>query len=148
MLVDTGEDGEDSEFASRASLYSFKNNAWKESGKGVFKFNTTTVPSHPGTGTKKTGRFIMRAHQTYRLLLNAPVFKEMKVGDSKGNKPSGKSFAFAVIEDGKATPYMVKVSMCALCCRLGELTRHLQLGDSAESEALYHAVQKLQQELD
>lgn len=116
FLVDTGEDGEISEFASRASLYSFKNNAWKESGKGVFKFNTTTVPSKTGTGPKKSGRFIMRAHQTYRLLLNAPVFKQMKIGDSKGNKPSGKSFAFAVIEDGKPTPYMVKVGGFAMHC--------------------------------
>ena len=51
----------------------------------------------------------MRAHQTFRLLLNAPILKEMKFGDSRGNEPAGKSFSFAVIEDGKLTPYMVKV---------------------------------------
>ena len=51
----------------------------------------------------------MRAHSTFRVLLNAPVFKEMKVGDSRGNEPTGKSFAFAVVEDGRPTPHMVKV---------------------------------------
>ena len=51
----------------------------------------------------------MRAHQTYRVLLNAPVFKQMSVGDSRGSEPTGKSFAFAVIEEGKPVPHMVKV---------------------------------------
>ena len=66
----------------------------------------------------------MRAHQTFRLLLNAPIFKQMKVGDSKGNEPSGKSFAFAVIEDGKPTPYMVKVGPCFLdlCLKADKFT--------------------------
>lgn len=51
----------------------------------------------------------MRAHQTYRVLLNAPIIPQMKVGDSRGEEPSAKSFAFAVVEDGKPTPHMVKV---------------------------------------
>ena len=105
--MDTGEEGEESLFASRASLYSFKNNAWKENGKGVFKFNVK--PPSSEQRTPRSGRFIMRAHQTFRLLLNAPILKEMRFGDSKGNEPSGKSFSFAVIEDGKLTPYIVKV---------------------------------------
>ena len=107
MLVDTGEDGEESLFTSRASLFAFKDNAWKESGKGIFKFNVADTPAKEGSA--RTGRFIMRAHQTFRVLLNAPVFKEMKVGDSRGNEPTGKSFAFAVIETGRPTPHMVKV---------------------------------------
>ncbi|KAL9097365.1 MAG: hypothetical protein Q9163_006352 [Psora crenata] len=127
--VETGEDGEDSLFSARASLYSFRG-AWKESGKGVFKFNVTTTTNEEPNRPATAGRFIMRAHQTFRVLLNAPVFKGMKVGDSKGNEPSGKSFAFAVIEDGKPTPHMVK------------------LGDVNESRALYHAVLKLQNERD
>ncbi|KAL9131548.1 MAG: hypothetical protein Q9217_000562 [Psora testacea] len=105
--VETGEDGEESLFSARASLYSFKG-AWKESGKGIFKFNVAAPSAEEPQGSAKTGRFIMRAHQTFRVLLNAPVFKGMKVGDSKGNEPSGKSFAFAVIEDGKPMPHMVK----------------------------------------
>jgi len=108
-IVHTGEDGENSVFAARASLYSFKG-AWKESGKGTLKFNIAASDSANAKETEITGRFIMRAHQTYRVLLNAPIFKEMKVGDVRGNEPTSKSFTFAVIEDGKPTPYMVKVS--------------------------------------
>ena len=51
----------------------------------------------------------MRAHQTYRVLLNAPVFKQMQIGDGKGNEPTGKSFLFAVIENAKPVAHMVKV---------------------------------------
>ncbi|KAG8531606.1 uncharacterized protein KY384_003236 [Bacidia gigantensis] len=102
-----GEDGEHSEITTKASLFAFRNNVWKESGKGTFKFNVADADNE--RGSSKTGRFIMRAHQTYRVMLNTPVFKEMKVGDSKGNEPAGKSFAFLVIEDGKPTPHMIKV---------------------------------------
>lgn len=60
----------------------------------------------------------MRAHQTYRVLLNVPVYKQMKVGDGKGEEPSGKSFAFAAIEkDGKLCPYMIKVKSRVVLCR-------------------------------
>lgn len=51
----------------------------------------------------------MRAHQTYRVLLNVPVFKQMQIGDSRGNEPSGKSFLFAIIENAKPVAHMVKV---------------------------------------
>lgn len=54
----------------------------------------------------------MRAHQTYRVLLNVPVFKQMQVGDSRGNEPSGKSFLFAVIENAKPVAHMLKVGHC------------------------------------
>lgn len=60
--------------------------------------------------TQKSGRFIMRAHQTFRVLLNTPVFKQMKVGDSKGNEPTSKTLSFSVIEKGKPTPYLIRVS--------------------------------------
>ena len=56
----------------------------------------------------------MRAHQTYRVLLNVPVFKQMQIGDSKGNEPSGKSFSFAVIESAKPVAHMVKVKEASL----------------------------------
>jgi Ran-binding protein 3 len=52
----------------------------------------------------------MRAHQTFRVLLNTPIFKQMKIGDSKGNEPTGKSLSFSVIEKGKPTPYLIRVS--------------------------------------
>lgn len=59
---------------------------------------------------EKKARFIMRAHQTYRVLLNQPVFKKMQVGDSKGREPPGKSVSFAVIDQGRPMPHLLKVS--------------------------------------
>ena len=56
-----------------------------------------------------SARFIMRAHQTFRVLLNAPVLKGMIVGDGKGNEPDRKSFQFAAIEEGKVVPHLLKV---------------------------------------
>ena len=51
----------------------------------------------------------MRAHQTFRVLLNAPVLKRMTVGDGAGKEPSGKSFSFGVVEDGMLVPHLLKV---------------------------------------
>lgn len=107
--METGEGGEDSIFSSRASLYSFRDNAWKESGKGIFKLNIAPASPEDASSDRKTGRFIMRAHQTYRVLLNVPVFKQMQIGDSKGDAPAGKSFLFAVIENAKPVAHMLKV---------------------------------------
>ena len=83
---------------------------WKESGKGTFKLNVFISNPDDPDSTQRKGRFIMRAHQTYRVLLNAPVFKGMQIGDGRGNLPTGKSFAFGVVEDGMLIPHMVKVS--------------------------------------
>ena len=105
--VETGEDGEDTIFSSRAKLYAFKDNNWKEAGNGIFKLNV--ISSENPEDEQKTSRFIMRAHQTYRVLLNQPIFPQMKVGDRLGNEPTAKAFAFAVIEDGKPIPHMVRV---------------------------------------
>ena len=87
---------------------------WKESGKGTFKLNVFASTLDDSDSTQRKGRFIMRAHQTYRVLLNAPVFKGMQIGDGRGNLPTGKSFAFGVVEDGMLIPHMVKVSSIAL----------------------------------
>lgn len=115
--VDTGEEGEQSIFSSpRVNLYSWNGTAWKEGGRGTFKLNVPISNLNEASNLQKTGRFIMRAHQTYRVLLNTPVFKQMKIGDSKGNEPQGKSLSFAVIEDGKPTPYLIKVRPTSMLC--------------------------------
>ena len=54
----------------------------------------------------------MRAHQTFRVMLNAPIFKQMKFGNSKGDEPKGRTLSFAVVENGKPTPYQIKVGFC------------------------------------
>ena len=110
LIVETGEDGEETIFSSpRAALFRFDGSSWKEGGRGMFKFNVRGQTSDAATEAQKSGRFIMRAHQTYRVLLNEPVFKDMLVGDAKGNEPKSRSFAFAVIEKGKAVPHMIRV---------------------------------------
>ncbi|KAL8793487.1 MAG: hypothetical protein Q9182_007665 [Xanthomendoza sp. 2 TL-2023] len=123
--VDTGEAGEESLFLSpRAQLYIFDSGGWKEKGKGAFKLNVSDV-----AGEKKA-RFIMRAHQTFRVLLNQPVFKKMQVGDRQGKEPQGKHISFAVIDQGRPLPHLLK------------------LGDEGEAKKLYREVMKLQQDLE
>ncbi len=84
----------------------------------------------------------MRAHQTFRVLLNAPVLEGMTIGD-RGKEPNGKSFQFAAIEDGKIVPHLLKVGG-SIHIRFYADTR--QLGE-AESKTLYHKVKKLQQSM-
>ena len=109
-LVDTGEEGEDPVFTcGRAKLYGWEGK-WKERGTGVLKFNVSTSFQEGSDRPQKKARFIMRAHQTFRVLLNSPVFKGMKIGDLKGNEPAKKQVSIAVIEDGKPTPYLINVN--------------------------------------
>ncbi|KAI4123384.1 MAG: hypothetical protein LQ338_005281 [Usnochroma carphineum] len=123
--VETGESGERSIFtSSRAQLYYFDGGGWHEKGKGAFKLNVAE------NADEKKARFIMRAHQTFRVLLNQPVFKKMQVGDSKGREPSGKNFAFAVIDQGRPTPHLLKLS------------------DENESKTLYREILRLQQDME
>ncbi|KAL9603443.1 MAG: hypothetical protein Q9219_001130 [cf. Caloplaca sp. 3 TL-2023] len=124
--VETGEDGEESIFqSSRAQLYYFDSGGWHEKGKGAFKLNVASSDRD-----EKNARFIMRAHQTFRVLLNQPIFKKMQVGDSKGREPQGKNFSFAVVDQGRPTPHLLKLS------------------DENESKALYREVLKLQREME
>ena len=73
----------------------------------------------------------------------------MVIGEGKGNEPTGKSFAFGVIEEGKLIPHMVKVNIptCSFTPRHSQLTSNLQLGDVTESKTLFHEVRKLQEGL-
>ena len=53
----------------------------------------------------------MRTHATHRVVLNAPIFKEMLVGDPQGKEPTGKkTLSFSVPVDGRLEPHMLKVS--------------------------------------
>ncbi|KAL8973998.1 MAG: hypothetical protein Q9197_001771 [Variospora fuerteventurae] len=134
--VETGEAGERPIFtSSRAQLYYFDSGGWHEKGKGAFKLNVAVAEGgdeqqQQQQQQEKKARFIMRAHQTFRVLLNQPIFKKMQVGDSKGREPSGKNFAFAVIDQGRPTPHLLKLS------------------DENESKALYREVLRLQEEME
>lgn len=106
--------------SARAGLFSWDGAAWKEGGKGIFKLNLTVPGLKISEQTQRSGRFIMRAHQTFRVLLNTPIFKQMKIGDSKGNEPTNKSLSFSVVEKGKPTPYLIRVSGPVQCTQFEE----------------------------
>lgn len=123
FIVETGEDGEDVHFSSRARLYFF-DGAWKERGTGTFKINirmtdsdTTSqadVEAQSSTGRRKA-RLLMRADATHRVLLNSPIFKGMRFGGPSGEEPIGKVMHLQSLEEGKPVPLQLKVFFLLLC---------------------------------
>ncbi|MCJ1415895.1 hypothetical protein MMC32_002230 [Xylographa parallela] len=130
--VETGEQDEDTIFSNRGKLYRFVEKKWAERGVGLFKLN---VKRRDGVSEVVKGetttqpRFVMRTQATHKVILNAPVFKEMKISDLEGKEPSGKAAMFSVYVDGKLTPHLLK------------------MGKEDDIKALYHKVQRLQQDL-
>jgi Ran-binding protein 3 len=107
--VETGEEGERTEFAARAKLYNFDkaDGRWKERGTGTLKLNIlepafstdsdkeqadTDEEKSSGKGKgkesaakkprvdKKRARFVMRAEGSQRVILNSPVQKGSNFG--------------------------------------------------------------------
>lgn len=113
-IVNTGEEGEQTIFNRHGKLYWYHENAWVERGVGPFKLNVTR-PGNENTAdyneneAKKQARFIMRALATHRVVLNAPIFKEMKITGREGKEPTGKSIMFPVLVDGRMVSHMLKV---------------------------------------
>ena len=90
------------------------------------------------------GRFIMRTNATYKVILNAPIFKGMSISDPKGKK----TVMFSVPIEGKLTPYMLKVSHCTISSRNTIVVNLcVQMGKEDEVQSLYHTVQRLQGEM-
>lgn len=121
MVVETGEDGEEVHFQSRARLY-FYDGAWKERGTGNFKINIRIVANESSENTevdveeqtsasRRKARLLMRADATHRVILNSPVFKGMRFGAPDGTEPTGKVMHLQSLEEGKPIPLQLKV-----CC--------------------------------
>ncbi|MCJ1436696.1 hypothetical protein MMC27_006077 [Xylographa pallens] len=130
--VETGEQDEDTIFSNRGKLYRFVEKKWAERGVGLFKLNVKRqdIVSEVVKGDTNTQpRFVMRTQATHKVILNAPVFKEMKISDLEGKEPSGKAAMFSVYVDGKLTPHLLKMSK------------------EDDIKALYHKVQRLQKDL-
>lgn len=133
--VETGEENEETVFSCRAKLYNFASSAeegkkeWKERGVGVLKVNvlaatpSATRPTSaaddddpeqglgkPSQLTKKA-RFVMRADGSHRLVLNSPIKKELKVGDSNGEQPTNGYVFFSGTLDGKATLELLQLKV-------------------------------------
>lgn len=119
FLVETGEEGEETIFSCKAKLLYNDGKQWKERGMGTFKLNVTEplFEDHDEETHKRTARLIMRSEGVFRVILNAPVFKGMKVGNVEGKKPEGKAVWITVVENGKPVPLVLKVeSLRRRCC--------------------------------
>ncbi|MCJ1401628.1 hypothetical protein MMC11_004845 [Xylographa trunciseda] len=130
--VETGEQDEDTIFSNRGKLYRFVEKKWAERGVGLFKLNVkrqdTANEAAKGKLTTQP-RFVMRTQATHKVILNAPVFKNMKISDLQGKEPSGKAAMFSVYVEGKLTPHLLKMSK------------------EDDIKSLYHKVQRLQKDL-
>lgn len=141
LLVETGEEDEQTIFQCRAKLYHF-DKEWKERGAGVFKINIryeskTIGEDAEGEAEKTAGeeeeeeeddveaggqpefstverkaRLIMRTDGVHKVVLNTPVFKNMKVGTGDGKEPNGKTMLIAGLDEGKPSLFQIKVSKC------------------------------------
>ena len=56
-------------------------------------------------------RVIMRADGVHRVILNSPVFKEMKVGTQDGDAPTGKTMFLTGMEEGQPRLFQIKVRL-------------------------------------
>lgn len=103
-------------FTGRGKLYHFHaaRKAWAERGVGPIKLNTR-ASSAEGGGLE--ARLIMRAAATHKVILNAMVFKEMKIGDKDGNAPKGRQLFFSAQVDGLLVPCILKVGTQSRCAR-------------------------------
>jgi len=114
----TGEEDETTIFKCNAKVYFFDadTKVWKERGRGTLKVNRTT-PSVSDFGlasddegdsreaVKKSARLIMRTDGTFVVILNTPIFKDMKIGD----EPTSNVVNFLVHESGKLVNISIKV---------------------------------------
>ncbi|KAJ8607676.1 hypothetical protein MRB53_040139 [Persea americana] len=106
--IDTGEEGEETLFSCRAKLYFLERGVgWKDRGTGLLKINVREVePLEASTDddpsrTVKKARLIMRADGVHRVILNSPVFKGMRFGDTNGEEPTGKTMHLQSMENGE-----------------------------------------------
>ena len=111
----TGEEDEHSIFTGRAKLYAYQpaKGAWAERGVGPIKLNQKLASAAPTDGSSAgpdtEARLVMRAAATHKVILNAQIFKAMKIGDKDGHAPTGKQLAFSATIDGALVPCLVKV---------------------------------------
>ncbi|EFR05274.1 hypothetical protein MGYG_08285 [Nannizzia gypsea CBS 118893] len=119
--TETGEEGEETHLTVRGKLFHFTGSEWKERGVGTFKLNakksTEAAAGDEEEGgaaatkpSRRSARFIMRTDGVFRLILNIPLYKGMKVGDPEGKEPTGKHVQISGIEDGRTVPLLLRTS--------------------------------------
>ncbi|KAJ7563345.1 hypothetical protein O6H91_03G106400 [Diphasiastrum complanatum] len=101
--VETGEEKEKAVFAADATLFEFVDKAWKERGKGELRVNLSE-------DAECKARLVMRSKGNLRLLLNASLFRDMRL-----NRMDSKSITFAcansasTLKVGGLTTYALKL---------------------------------------
>ena len=58
---------------------------------------------------KIQARLLMRSEGVYRVLLNAPIYREISVGDRNGDLPKDRLLLFPVVQDGKPLNMALRV---------------------------------------
>lgn len=119
IVVETGEELEESTFSCRAKLYALDltsaDKSWKERGVGTLHVNTFKKSKDPSDddnaekAAKTTSRLVMRSDGLLRVVLNVPLLKSFEV--FKGMKSSLQSEKFVritAIEDSKPIQYALK----------------------------------------
>lgn len=125
--VETGEEGEETLFTSRAKLYNFVmsdevgKKEWKERGLGTVRLNLTAPTKGDGV-VKPKARLVMRADGSHRVILNTPIKKEIKFGDVKGLAPdNGFIYFMGSVDGGKLELLQLKVRrttrFATWCCK-------------------------------
>jgi Ran-binding protein 3 len=138
--IETGEEGETTMFQQRAKLYQFdkEGKKWVERGSGVLKLNIkesedATEDAEEGKaklmdapeeddeedagGKKKvSGRLLLRADGSQRVVLNSPITKPLKFGGE--TEPTGQTILFlgrlAGSKDGDAGLETLQIKVCSL----------------------------------
>lgn len=120
--MNTGEDNEDSVYVNRAKLFQYHpdTSSWKERGIGPIKINVERsesgndgdsdakdleAQSSASSNSPVKARLLMRNHATHKVILNSPIFREMKV-----NEQAAKQLLIVCPnETGALTTYMLRV---------------------------------------
>jgi len=109
--IETGEEGETTEYTCRAKLYNFVDKKeWKERGVGVLRLNVTEPKPGDEDSTLKA-RIVMRADGSHRVVLNTPIQKGLKFGDVHGAKPNGHFMTFVGSLEGKPQLEVLQMKM-------------------------------------
>lgn len=113
LLVETGEEAEESRFSCRAKLYVLNltqsEQGWKERGVGTLHVNTKKTEGDASETAKS--RMVMRSDGLLRVVLNVPLLKNFEVmSGMKSSLQSEKFVRISAIEDGKPVQYALRTN--------------------------------------
>lgn len=118
--VETGEEEETTHYQCRGKLFHF-DGEWKERGVGVLRINGRVHTdeeeqrdSSDEARSKVSARLVMRAESVWRVILNTPIFKGIKVGGPAGEEPTNNYIHLSGIYNNKPVPLLIRVCLCPI----------------------------------